>query len=87
MGYRPLDVLLEKSMIEGDGLRERFDSTVSSVAETAAPGLASHGSHPRVARDLCISLWHRVTQSRHALRVLSIQRRTGKLGESWFEMS
>ena len=49
MGCRTVDILLEKPTIEGDGLRELFDSTVSFAAETAAPGLTGHGSRSRVA--------------------------------------
>ena len=45
----PLDILLEEPTIEGDGLRELFDSTVGFAGETAAPGLTGHGSHSRVA--------------------------------------
>ena len=53
VGYRSLNVLLEKPAVEGDRLRELFDSMISFAVKTAAPGLIGHSSHPRVASSFC----------------------------------
>jgi hypothetical protein len=49
MGSRALDVMLEEPLIEGDGLRKCFDSTVGFTAETTTPGFACHGSYSQDA--------------------------------------
>lgn len=49
MGYRALDVLLEKPTVKGNGLCKLFNSTISLAVKTATPGLIGHESHPRVA--------------------------------------
>ena len=50
MGNRPIDVLLEKPMIEGDGFSKLLNAAVRFSAKTTTPRLTRHVGHSELAR-------------------------------------
>jgi hypothetical protein len=72
MRYRPLDILFEKPVVEGDRFCKLLDSAVGLGVEAAAPGFPSHNGHSGPAGYSLRKHAAWLTQSKHAVRRLSI---------------